>query len=313
MSQAVATGAPPATVTVSTGRGRLSILAFAWVAVLALSSLPNILVQELGLTAPVSLLTLKLLILAGFLGLTLVWTTVKPLRLFFGVFLALLITDELAGWVGATALWSGLFAGSGFTVEMMSTQLLRLGVALAMITVLWLIYRNRRAFYLAAGDLDAPAAPMRWLGLNRPVGWRRLGWVSALCITLGTLAFLVVAGGPSFGRLGQVVPLLPAVVLFAAMNAFSEETTYRASLLAPLRDAVGPSQALLLTAALFGLWHFYGVPYGIVGVALAGALGWYLGKSMLETRGLFWPWFIHFWQDVAIFAFIAVGSITPGG
>jgi hypothetical protein len=46
---------------------------------------------------------------------------------------------------------------------------------------------------------------------------------------------------------------------------------------------------------------------------MAGFLGWFLGKSMLETRGLFWAWFIHFWQDVLIFAFLAIGSIRPGG
>jgi hypothetical protein len=70
---------------------------------------------------------------------------------------------------------------------------------------------------------------------------------------------------------------------------------------------------LLLVAAYFGLAHFYGVPYGIVGVMMAGFLGWFLTKAMLETRGFFWPWLIHFCQDVAIFTFMAMGSITPGG
>jgi len=97
------------------------------------------------------------------------------------------------------------------------------------------------------------------------------------------------------------------------LNAFNEELTYKASFLSVLEDAVGRQQALLLVAAFFGLLHFYGVPYGIVGVILAAFLGWILGKSMLETRGLFWAWFIHFLQDVLIFAFLAIGSITPGG
>jgi hypothetical protein len=66
-------------------------------------------------------------------------------------------------------------------------------------------------------------------------------------------------------------------------------------------------------AAYFGLLHYYGVPYGVVGVLMAGLLGWLLGKSMLETRGLFWAWFIHLIQDVLIFSFLAIGSITPGG
>ena len=57
----------------------------------------------------------------------------------------------------------------------------------------------------------------------------------------------------------------------------------------------------------------YGIPYGVVGVAMAFALGWLLARSMVETRGLFWAWFIHFCQDVIIFSFLAIGSITPGG
>ena len=48
-------------------------------------------------------------------------------------------------------------------------------------------------------------------------------------------------------------------------------------------------------------------------VVMAGLLGWLLGKAMLETRGFFWAWFIHFLQDVLIFSFMAIGSIVPGG
>lgn len=30
-----------------------------------------------------------------------------------------------------------------------------------------------------------------------------------------------------------------------------------------------------------------------------------------ETRGLFWPWLIHFLSDVAIFSFVALAPISP--
>ena len=103
------------------------------------------------------------------------------------------------------------------------------------------------------------------------------------------------------------------VLLAAALNAFNEEITYRASFLSVLEGPLGQRRALLLTAAYFGILHYYGIPYGAVGVVLAGLLDWILGKSMLETRGMFWAWFIHFWQDVWIFSFLAIGSITPGG
>lgn len=68
-----------------------------------------------------------------------------------------------------------------------------------------------------------------------------------------------------------------------------------------------------MVAAHFGIGHYYGVAYGLIGVLLAGFLGWILARSMQQTRGMFWAWFVHFWQDVLIFSFLAVGSITAGG
>ena len=100
------------------------------------------------------------------------------------------------------------------------------------------------------------------------------------------------------------------VVALAALNALSENVTYRAAPLATLEPAIGPGQAMLLTAVLFGVGHFYGVPYGLVGVIMAGALGWILNKTMLETGGFFWPWFIHFCQDALVFSFMALGAVA---
>jgi len=105
----------------------------------------------------------------------------------------------------------------------------------------------------------------------------------------------------------------PGILLLAAMNALSEELSYRAAFLAPMNPVTGKLQAILLTATIFGLAHFYGVPYGILGVIMSFILGYLLSKSMLETKGFFWAWFIHFLQDVAIFSFMALSVITPGG
>ena len=38
----------------------------------------------------------------------------------------------------------------------------------------------------------------------------------------------------------------------------------------------------LLKAAYFGIGHFCMVPYGVVGVLMAGFLGWFPGKSILD-------------------------------
>ncbi len=54
------------------------------------------------------------------------------------------------------------------------------------------------------------------------------------------------------------------------------------------------------SAAIFGGVHFFGTPGGVLGVFMAGFMGWLLAKSVLETRGFGWAWFIHFLQDVVI-------------
>lgn len=44
---------------------------------------------------------------------------------------------------------------------------------------------------------------------------------------------------------------------------------------------------------------------------MAGLLGWLLAKSVVETNGIFWAWFIHFVQDIVIFsAFVMAAANT---
>lgn len=56
----------------------------------------------------------------------------------------------------------------------------------------------------------------------------------------------------------------------------------------------------LISALIFGSVHFFGVPGGVLGMIMAGFLGWLLARSVAETEGMAWAWFIHFLQDVII-------------
>ena len=81
------------------------------------------------------------------------------------------------------------------------------------------------------------------------------------------------------------LPLVPVAFLIAVVNSFNEEFTLRAAPISELLLAFGKRQTLMITTFFFGIEHFYGVPSGILGVLLASFLGWFLGKSMLETKG----------------------------
>jgi Type II CAAX prenyl endopeptidase Rce1-like len=80
-------------------------------------------------------------------------------------------------------------------------------------------------------------------------------------------------------------------------------------MLATLESVAGSKQALWMSAYFFGIAHYFGVPGGIVGGIASIFIGWILGKGMLETRGLFWTWWIHFLSDVAIFTFLAMALL----
>jgi membrane protease YdiL (CAAX protease family) len=144
------------------------------------------------------------------------------------------------------------------------------------------------------------------LGFARADSWRRFGliWGFGVAAVLGAISFAVTR--PTAAELAGLAPAIPAVLVFAASNAFAEEMTYRAPMLATLEPAIGSGQALWGSAVFFGVAHYFGIPGGLVGAAASVFMGWLLSKAMLETRGLFWPWFIHFLSDVAIFASVAI-------
>jgi hypothetical protein len=306
-------------------QNRTTLLAVAWIVMLLVSSLPVIILQEIfHISVPYQsrvLVSLGLLLVV--LALTFVWRTIHPLRDFFIVFVILFAAEGFFyGLVGNLPALDYYLESSDFVPSLLSTQVLRMAVSLVMLAGLMIIKKKREAFYLVKGDLAAVADPMPPI-MKLPATWRVLGRELSLWISLGTLAFLLIAAFPSLnaqfqkgalgGMLSQMLVLLPFVLLMAAMNAFSEELTYKASFLSVLENPAGKRQALLLMAAFFGIGHYYGVPYGVIGVLMAGFLGWLLGKSMLETRGFAWAWFIHFLQDALIFSFMAIGSVTPGG
>jgi hypothetical protein len=293
----------------------LPLVPIAWVTMLLVSILPNIIFQEVFSLNTSWLIWFKIGLLFVFTLVSLIWQPIRPLRNYFIILLAIFLIEDLISRVTALSFWQTWFgaADAAFTTSMFGTQLKRFIVALLIILVLFLLQYKRKDFFLVKGQLDAPVKPVKLPGFPNTESWTRFGGQFAIYISLGTLLFLIIGGRPTPAGMLQALPMFPAILLFASINAFYEELTYRSSLLAPLEPALGYRHALWITAIFFGIGHFYGVPYGVIGVIMASFLGWFMGKAMLETRGFFWAWFIHFLQDVLIFSFMAIGSIIPGG
>lgn len=276
----------------------------AWVAMLIVSDLPDIVITWLGGGVPAWLFWAKTGFLAAFLGLTLRWRPLGALWQYALVLLVLFAALGLTSQVRATVWFQGNFnhAGVSFSVGYAAVMALDLLVALAVVATLWLMKRDRRQFFLTAGRLDAPIAPIPWLGIRTGESWKSFGWIFAGIAGLAVMVPTILGIAPSVGDFVKALPLLPAALCFAAVNAFTEETYFRAGILSTLHEVIGKTHTLLIAVVFFGLAHWlYGSPPGFIGFLMTGFLAWLLGRSMLETKGMLWPWFIHFVPDVVIF------------
>jgi membrane protease YdiL (CAAX protease family) len=282
----------------------------AWVVVVLVSAAPAIVLSESAGGVPSWLTVAQLGVLAAVFLVGLGVPVVRPLRRWAVVMAAVQLL--LAFLPRLELEWSGLqslFGGTVFDARMQSEQTGKLIVTSGVLAVLLSLGFRRKDFFLTTGDLHAPIRPVRVLGFPRPDPWWKFGLVWAAGIAAGLAVALFMSGRPAVG-LDTLLHMAPSILFYAALNAFSEEMTYRAPMLATLEPAVGSAQALGMSAVFFGVAHYFGTPGGLLGALLSVFMGWILGKAMVETRGLFWPWFMHFLSDVVIFGFLAASLVA---
>lgn len=293
-----------------------TIIATAWVATLLASSLDVILWKELTGGIPYWLPWIHVVALTTIFVLTLILPQIRSLRKFTTILLIIFLLGFGGGWqwglipyLRETAIWVNWETQAPWALSAISTHLLRLLPALIILVFLLFSGRKRSDLFLVKGNVRAPVEPSRLLGMKKPEPWTRIGTIFAVIFASVTLIYLALSNFPSLRTLELALPLIPVAILIAAINAFNEEFTLRAAPLSELKNSVGKHQGLMITTLFFGLGHFYGVPSGVLGVLLASFLGWFLGKSMLETKGFIWAWLIHFLPDVFIFTFFAFAVV----
>lgn len=240
-------------------------------------------------------------------------TTLKPLRTYVLILLTMFLLGYGAGWdwgliplIRSNPLWVNLERQAPWALSAIATHLLRLTPASVVLVSLLLMGFRRGDLFLVKGKIDALVEPSKLIGMKKREPWTRIGSIFAVIFTVVMFIFMMITWKPSSDMFVKALPLIPISLLIAVINAFNEEFTLRAAPLSTLLPVVGKQQALMITTAYFGLGHFYGVPNGVPGVLLSGFLGWFLGKSLLETKGFLWAWLIHFLPDAFIFTFYAM-------
>jgi hypothetical protein len=283
-----------------------ALLYLAW-AIVVLLTVPEIILRAFLRVDTSWMLAARIGLLAGSFALTFVWPLIRPLRGMLVVFLVIYVVEA---WLFLTAIpqsqiYRDVFGGNP-DLAFFGERLLRLGAVLVMLVVLLLMGLRRRDFYLAVGDLKATAEPTRLKIPHKPEPWTTFGRNYAI-ISVGLLLFfLIPALNPSLANF--TVGLLLFAAVCAAMNSFAEEFLYRSALIPQVLPLFGKGATLMLVPAWFGLAHYFGVPNGLTGVLLAGIGGWFFAKSMIETRGIAWAWFLHFLADFTVYLLLLLGG-----
>ncbi len=287
-----------------------AITRLAWGVTLLVSALPDIAWVELTGGRLDWLPLAKIGLLLGLTLATVIWRPLRPLRHYFLVLLVFFGLAELRPQINFTVpALQALFGNSVFDARMQAEQLGKLVVSFVMIVTLLMLGYTRRDFFLTRGNLRAPIEPVPLLGFPKPEPWSKFGlqWAIYIAVALAVMQYFSLK--PNSDIWLKVVPILPSILFYAALNSFNEEVTYRSPMLATLEPIGGSRQALWLAAYFFGIAHYFGTPGGILGGMASIFMGWILGKGMIETRGLFWTWWIHFLSDIAIFLFLAVALL----
>ena len=222
---------------------------------------------------------------------------------------AVVVFQFFAGIIQKTSWWRSIFVADTFAGNFGGSILLKLIFVLPIIALLVYLYQSHEEVYLAKGDLSIMAGRIGWLGIDEnKITWGRLAVISAILISFGTLLLTIftVTGLSAPSNLSDLAVKLPLVVIFALVNSFSEGIVYRSAVLGPLRKVLSKEHVILIAALFFGIGHYYGAPSGIIGVSMSMVLGWYLCRSIYETKGFASAWLIHFMQDVVIFSTIII-------
>jgi hypothetical protein len=282
------------------------LLYLAW-AIVVLLTVPEIILRAFVRVDTSWMLLARIGLLVASFALTFAWPRIRPLRGMLVVFLVIYVVEA---WLFLTAIpqsqiYRDVFGGDP-NLAFFGERLMRIGAVVVMFVVLLLMGLRRRDLYLVVGDLGATAEPTRLKIPHRPEPWTTFGRNYAI-ISVGLLLFfLIPALQPSLAEFS--IGLLVFAAVCAAMNSFAEEFLYRAALIPQVLPLFGKGATLMLVPAWFGLAHYFGVPNGLTGVLLAGVGGWFFAKSMIETSGIAWAWFLHFLADFTVYVVVLLAG-----
>jgi len=205
-----------------------------------------------------------------------------------------------------------LFAGSlgkklnfeistnGYINGQVNYQIILLLITGISILVTYMLNPHNFNNFFSFGQISAVGEELKLLGIKKGDSWLKTGLSLSFVITTVTAIFMYFQLKNVNVDWSLLQDGIFWILVFSLTNSFGEEMIFRLGIVSPLKGLIAPMTIFLISAVLFGIPHFAGMPNGIIGATLAGILGFVLAKSMYETNGFFWAWFIHFLQDLVI-------------
>jgi membrane protease YdiL (CAAX protease family) len=291
------------------GARRAGVVALAATATLLASRLPEIVLREGFAFDGPWLAAIPVAVASGLWIASSVTAALRPLAGFFGVMTGVTALIRGIEVLFASDTWAALAPESaGPMVQLLSERLVLGTLALALAgTVAW--FGGSQATYLRLRASTSGHEADRGDEVARR--WRLRGPVAIVAL-VGLTALAMIPFAPASVDLAAAAPFLVMAVLAAVLNSLWEEVAFRALPMGRLAPIVGAGPAVLILAAWFGLGHFYGgMPSGAMGAVVVGAVGIVLGRAMVDTRGLAWPWAIHASIDLTIYVVLALGAAAP--
>jgi uncharacterized protein len=226
------------------------------------------------------------------------------MKIYITIFTVLVATGILLRGSKIVENWSYSFSENGYIDYQIKYQTLLLLTAFVVLIVSYVLNKDNFTSLFSIGNINAPTEKLPFFGIKQGDKWGETGLSLSLIITLVTAIFMYFQLKQYGVNWHLLLQGMGWILLFSLTNSFGEEAIYRMGIVSPLKGLIAPTTIFLISAVLFGIPHFGGMPSGIIGVLMAGILGFVLAKSVYETNGIFWAWLIHFLQDVVI-----IGSI----
>ena len=219
---------------------------------------------------------------------------ITPIIISLLITVAILTLSEHANKIGV------IVSKNSFINFQVNYQILLLVLTLLSMISSYLLNPENFKSFLSFGNISAKGEELKIFGIKKGDSWLKTGISLSIFISLVTVIFMY------FQLKGQNIDyrILKKgfywVIILSLTNSFAEEIIYRIGINGPLANRLSPNKIFIISAVIFRFAHFNGMPNGVIGIILAGLLGYVLSKSVQETNGIFWAWMIHFLQDLII-------------